>query len=158
MTGQLVWDFGPAAIPGVSVVVGNMASFGLFIKGVLSVGLSASLADDKCKDETCWAGSGQIGLQAVVSGGGFIYDPLDTTKKTPLLEATINGISGIQGQLTVECLNKADSHTKTEGQWDGIAVSIIFDLFDGFFHFEAGSVVVQPQPFGPGKTPMPSII
>ncbi|HBG08219.1 MAG: hypothetical protein A2075_13330 [Geobacteraceae bacterium GWC2_58_44] len=147
LTGQLSFPINAVPLGPSFKVPGTDAIFGLFAKGALNVGMSGSVVDDRCTDQACWGGSGQVGLQATVSGGGFYK----VDGKT-LLEATINGNTGIQGQLIVDCVN-----ARLEGQWDGITVTAVWDVLEGAWHSEGGIVLVQPQPFGPFNITMPAV-
>lgn len=79
--------------------------------------------------------------------GGLVKDG-----DTNILEATINGNTGVQGSIGVSC-----EVFEIVGTWNGITVSAIWDVFDGFIHTEAGLVLVQPRELPVLKLPIPGI-
>jgi len=102
---------------------------------------------DNCTDSLCGSGSGEIALTGSLSGGGIIKEG-----NTFLIEATINGNTGVKGSLQVGC-EGIDIH----GTWNGISVTAVWDVYDGFIHIEGGLILVQPKILPLLKIPIPSI-
>jgi Bacterial Ig-like domain/Glucodextranase, domain B len=137
-------------IPGLpsSVAKYMPVQVGLFFGGELGATVGFQRKNSPCSDDKdCWQGAGNSYIEATISGGVIVKNGPIT-----LFRATIDGKTGFSSGLQASC----DTGQVLGAYWSGLKVQGVFEVYDGFVHFDKEILSMEGQAIPGASFTMPN--